>query len=297
MDPQPGGEDSSEKYEGIPYRDLHIAVLKGVVQEKDEELLGSAFMGRWPEDDTTFLFFSEQSRTALGELLRRRPHLELMEEHRFSFEEWHGGRLEPTRVERFLITPAWEKPITEEDTVSIIMDPGVVFGTGLHPTTRDCLRALLALWARSPFETVVDLGTGTGVLAVASALLGAKRVLAVDLNPLCVKTARRNVRLNHLEDRVQVVEGAAEDWAGQKADCVIGNLHYEVLKGLVKGEFLRGTPWFIFSGLLRSQARLFKAHLQGLGLHLLSQWNHEDTWYTLMVQNMMPHTLPPSPGK
>lgn len=69
----------------------------------------------------------------------------------------------------------------DEDVIKIRLDPGVVFGNCLHPTTRDCLKALSLVAEMDPLDYVLDLGTGTGVLAVAAALLGAKRVVAVDL--------------------------------------------------------------------------------------------------------------------
>jgi ribosomal protein L11 methyltransferase len=273
----------------LPYGNLHIAILRGLVMEADEAILGKAFIGRWLEDDTSFLFFSEPYRMEVLELLKMRPDLELMEEHRFTYEEWHGGRLEPTRVERFLIIPPWENAEIEAGVIPIVLDPGVVFGTGLHPTTRDCLRALVFLRDRTLYESVLDLGTGTGILAVASALLGAKRVLAVDLNPLCAKTAEHNVELNQLKEVIQVMEGRVEDFAGWSADLIIANLHYDALTALTEAKVFQSSSWFIFSGLLRSQASRFTTRLRDCGLHLVREWDHENTWFTLLATPSFGH--------
>jgi ribosomal protein L11 methyltransferase len=126
----------------------------------------------------------------------------------------------------------------------------------------------LLFTTKASFETVLDLGTGTGILAIAAARLGASRVLAVDLNPLCVKTSRRNVRLNEVEAVVEVVEGIAEDFAENPADLLVANIHYEVLDDLVEREKFREKPWLILSGLMRSQGRDIKAKLERCGLRI-----------------------------
>jgi len=108
-------------------------------------------------------------------------------------------------------------------------------------------------------------------------------VLAVDLNPLCVKTARRNVRLNGVEAVVGVLEGRAEDFTEKPADLVVANIHYEVLKELVDKERFREKPWLILSGLMRSQGRDMKTKLERSGLSIVREWDGEGTWTTLLV--------------
>jgi ribosomal protein L11 methyltransferase len=130
---------------------------------------------------------------------------------------------------------------------------------------------------------VVDLGTGTGVLALASALLGAEQVLAVDLNPLCVKTTKNNVQLNHLESRIEVREGRAEDYAEVPADLMLANIHWDVLKSLLAKEGFRKSPWIVLSGLMRSHARDLESDLALYGLSVVKAWEDEATWYTMLV--------------
>ena len=200
------------------YEDLYIYLIKGLVHSKEEPTLGQAFLWNWIEEETSFLFFSEPAEEIVAVLLIRRPDLQLLENYHFSYEEWQGAFSEPIRIDRFLIVPPWLDAVEGPGETKILLDPGLVFGTGLHASTRDSLRALSYVHAQFPVKKVVDLGTGTGVLALAGALLGAQQVLAVDLNPLCVNTARKNVQWNHLEDRIEVKEGRAEDFAELRAD-------------------------------------------------------------------------------
>ncbi|NTV58427.1 MAG: methyltransferase domain-containing protein [Deltaproteobacteria bacterium] len=211
--------------------------------------------------------------------------MKFLENYHFSYEEWQGAFSEPLRIDRFLIVPPWVDAVEGPGETKILMDPGLVFGTGLHASTRDSLKALSYVHFRSDIKKVVDLGTGTGVLAMASALLGAEQVLAVDLNPLCVQTATRNVQLNHLESRMEVKEGRAEDYAEEPADLMLANIHWDVLKSLLAREGFRKNLWIILSGLMRSHARDLEADLARYGLQIVKTWEDEATWYTMLVRS------------
>jgi ribosomal protein L11 methyltransferase len=268
-----------------PYKDLFIYHLKGQVGDEEELVLGEHFLGNWLEDDTSFLFFSMPSRENVSGLLRMRSDLELIEDYNLTYEEWQGSALKPMVIERFLIHPPWEEWVEDEGKTEIILDPGVVFGTGLHPTTKDCLKALVHLHRQSSPQRVLDLGTGTGILALAAALLGAERVLAVDLNPLSVKTAQTNVGLNNLEGSIEVVRGLAEDFVQETADLIVANLQHSVIVKLLERKGFLEKRWFIISGLLRSEVRDIRYHLVQNNLDVVREWDHENTWYTLLVRN------------
>ena len=137
-----------------PYQDLYIYLLKGVVKEQDENSLGAAFVGNWVEDDSSFLFFVSSAEKEVDKLLKTCPGLELIETHHFAYEQWQGGGVKPFKVDNFVIVPPWEEGVADEDGNRIILDPGVVFGNGLHPTTRDCLKALAYTNRQGPFTTV-----------------------------------------------------------------------------------------------------------------------------------------------
>jgi ribosomal protein L11 methyltransferase len=265
------------------YNDLYIYLIKGLVPREEESSLGSSFLGNWVEEDTCFLFFSETSSGIVSELLKRHSELQLLESYHFSYEEWQGAFSEPLRIDRFLIVPPWVESAAGPGETKILLDPGIVFGTGLHASTRDSLKALSYVHSRSDIKKVVDLGTGTGVLALASALLGAQQVLAVDLNPLCVKTAKTNVQLNRLESRIEVKEGRAEDFAEIPADLMLANIHWDVLKSLLAKEGFRKSRWIVLSGLMRSHARDLDSDLTRYGLRIVKTWEDEATWYTMLV--------------
>ena len=179
------------------------------------------------------------------------------------------------------ICPPWEKAASGNGRL-IVLDPGVVFGTGTHPTTRDCLAAIENIFALDTPSIVLDLGTGTGLLALAAGRLGSRRILAVDNNFLAARTAGRNVRLNQLEDVVQAIQGRAEDFVQQAADLLIANIHYDVLHRLISAENLTGKTWFVLSGLLRTQARDVEHQLAQMPVDLLRRWECEGTWFTFM---------------
>ena len=141
------------------------------------------------------------------------------------------------------------------------------------------------LHGQSSLGRVLDLGTGTGILALAAALLGAEKVLAVDLNPLSVKTAQKNVRLNGLDGSIEVVEGLAEDFVEKTADLVVANLHHSVILKLLEKKGFMEKSWFIISGLLRRQVREIRYQLDKRDLHVTREWDQEGTWYTLLVRN------------
>ncbi|MBW2023113.1 MAG: 50S ribosomal protein L11 methyltransferase [Deltaproteobacteria bacterium] len=265
-----------------PYEKLYVYLLDGVASLSDEKELGSFFIGNWKEGNNSFLFFSRPSRDKVDMFLESRPELKLLDEYEMDYDQWQGQGLERLDIAGFSIVPFW---LVNEETPkshgTIILDPGVVFGNGLHPTTQDCLRAVRWIMESATVESVLDLGTGTGILAIAAAHLGASRVLAIDLNPLCAKTAQRNVLLNGLEDVIEVREGAAQEFLRYRADLVLANLDYGVIADLLKNEAMRDKPGFVFSGLLRTPYRELRSLLDQYGIEVVKEWDHEMTWFTV----------------
>jgi ribosomal protein L11 methyltransferase len=266
-----------------PYKDLYVYLVDGPVPARFEAGLGAAFIGNWVEGTQSFLFFSSPARGSLEWLLNEMPKLAVTDEFLFTYDEWQGGGLVPIRIGPFLIHPPWLSLDSSPEEIRIVLDPGVVFGNGLHPTTRDCLLALFHVFEKgSGADSMIDLGTGTGILALASAKLGARKVIAVDLNPLCVKTARVNVCLNGLEERVSVHEGKAEDHIGKENDLVVANLHFGLIETLFGMGGFRTARGVIVSGLLRTQWREARHALVMNGYRIEREWDHEMTWFTIL---------------
>ena len=273
----------------FPYDQLYIYFLNARVNREDESFLGDEFIGNWVEGETSFLFFNTSSDANVSRLLGMRPELRVIDQYRMDYEQWQGGALYPLYLGEFVIVPPWQAEGVKRRGKTIILDPGVVFGNGLHPTTQHCLHALSFLRQSFRFRRVADLGTGTGVLAVACGLVGAEKVLAADLNPLCTRTAHRNVDLNRLSQVIEVVEGNALDVSFEKVDLVIANIHYDVLHGLLDRDDFRRVPWIIISGLMRSQVREVRQQLKTYEMPIMREWDHEMTWYTILAGGRRMH--------
>ena len=264
------------------YQDLYIYYIEGSLKREEESHLGLTFLGNWAEEDSSFLFFTQPSKDLVQRIIDKDKRLRLVDEFHFTYEEWLGGKVIPRKVSRFFIVPPWEDRQQDDGELKMLLNPGVVFGTSLHPTTRDSLLALLEISDKLLSYRVLDLGTGTGILAIGAALLGAERVLAVDNNPLAVKTATLNVKLNGLEESIKVREGLAENIVESPSDLLIANIHYYIILKLIKeGGFIK-KKYFILSGLMRSQAMDIKLELSRYPVEIVHEWDNDMVWRTIL---------------
>ncbi len=243
------------------YQHLYIYQVEGKVD--DRGITSPDYIGCWNEGDSSFLFFHADERELVEELIRRGRGARLIDAYDMDYEDWQGEGLSSFRVGSLWFCPphAGQEDIPDGCRV-LPFDPGVVFGTGLHPTTYDTLHLIVNLFKRHVPETVLDLGTGTGILALACAALGARKILAVDINRLSVKTARENVMMNGFDRIVSVREAPAETVIGQPADLAVMNMHYQVLERLTETEGFRDKRWVILSGLLRTDYMTLLRKLQ-----------------------------------
>jgi ribosomal protein L11 methyltransferase len=262
-----------------PYQDLFIYYLEGRVQPSAALQACDGFIGNWEEEGDSFLFFSRPAEETVNLLIEQQSHLTLADSYRMAYEDWQGGDARPITVGRLHIVAPWHTDIPADGSDVVLLDPGVVFGTGVHPTTHDCLTALQLAMDRSPVTQVLDLGTGTGLLALAAARLGAERVLAIDLNHLAVQTARRNVGLNNMRDRVLVAQGNAKNFMDLAGDLMVSNIHYDAMRVLVDAPEFRAHKQYVLSGLLRSQAKHIETSLLRRST-ILQKWERDGIWYT-----------------
>lgn len=264
----------------LPETMLSIYCLKGRLS--DRRTFPRGFLGDWQEDGPSFLFFREPQPDFIAGLLREDTTLALVDQYRMSYREWQGTTIEPFRVGRFLITPPWIRAAAGPDEYRVVLDPGVVFGTGTHPTTCACLAAMEIACRAGSVSRLLDLGTGTGLLALAGVQLGCRQVIAVDANLLAARTAQRNVLLNNAQDRVMVVNGRAEAMCGVAADLLVANIGYPVLRPLVTSDAFLQQKWFVLSGLQTGEAEKIQALLEALPAVVLRHWHTDRLWHTFL---------------
>lgn len=193
----------------------------------------------------------------------------------------------PLRIgRRLLVRPQWIAHEVADDELEIVLDPGMAFGTGTHPSTQLCLQAL-ERHVRAG-DQVLDLGCGSGILAIAAARLGATDVLALDKDPVAVQAARQNFALNACAARVCARLGslnALQD-ATQGFDLIVVNILAQVITQLCEeglARVLRPGGHGIFSGLIHDQAVEVEAALCRAGLSPVGRLQQDD-WIALVAR-------------
>lgn len=184
---------------------------------------------------------------------------------------WHRFFKPVEAGERFLICPDWEQCNSRKREV-IYINPGRAFGIGSHETTRICI-ALLEKYISDDVVNLLDIGTGTGILAIISARLGVKEIMAVDIDPAAVDAARENVEKNGVKERVTVRHGdLAKDVQG-KYSLIVANLLPDLIINLlpVIPDLMEENTRLILSGIIREKKETVLSHLHKLNLELLDE--------------------------
>jgi ribosomal protein L11 methyltransferase len=201
-------------------------------------------------------------------------------------EEWATAwkkYYHPVKIsERFTIVPTWEEytPVSSDELI-IELDPGMAFGTGTHPTTVMCIQALERTVQAS--DEVIDVGTGSGVLSIAAAMLGAKKVTALDLDEVAVNSARLNIELNHVHHAVDVKQNNLLDGVEHGADIVVANILAEVIlrfTGDVSSVVKQGG-YFIASGIIQPKKQEVKDAMIEAGFSIVETLQMED-WVAII---------------
>ena len=204
-------------------------------------------------------------------------------------ETWKAN-YQPIRLgRRLVIVPAWLDPPLNREEVAVRLEPGMAFGTGTHPTTHLCLALLEEVL--QPGQSVIDLGCGSGILAIAAARLGAGSVLAVDIDPEAVRTARLNAAANGLARNVHVEQGSladilASNFELSSAGLVFANILARVIVQFAEhglARLLAPGGNLIVSGILADQVGEVEDSFRAQGIIIVERRQIED-WVALLCR-------------
>ena len=193
-------------------------------------------------------------------------------------QDYHTLRL----GRRLVIVPQWEEYEPQADDLVIRLEPGMAFGTGLHPTTRLCAQVLEDLV--QPGQRVLDVGTGSGILAIAAVRLGAAEVLGTEIDPVAVQAARENVERNGVAEQVRVVEAASPAGLGAWG-LVVANILPHILLDMAAAlaECTAPGGWLVLSGILDTRVDEVALGFAAQGMRLV-QTRQEKDWTALVFQ-------------
>lgn len=222
-------------------------------------------IGAWIEDDTTILFFHRPKERLVADLCGRTG-ARLIYQADLAYEDWEaGGAISPFTIDGLTVAPLWHT-----GPADILLDPSVIFGSGFHPSTRLCLEALLKYTAcpEISIKSAMDLGCGTGLLAIAAAKRGIARITAIDNNPLACEVATANAVRNAVQPPVTVrhQDLRRHHPATAGIDLVMANLYKGLMLELWADESFWQADLYILAGFISSMEEEL---LTALPAHLL----------------------------
>ena len=203
-------------------------------------------------------------------------------------EEWATAwkkYYHPVKIsEKFTIVPTWENytPVHTDELI-IELDPGMAFGTGTHPTTVLCIQALERIVKKD--DVVIDVGTGSGVLSIAAAMLGASSVLALDLDEVAVRSAKLNTKLNKVHEKTTVRQNNLLSGIDEQAEVIVANILAEVIVRFTDDVYrlLQKDGYFIASGIILQKKEEVKDAIIASGLEIIETVQMED-WVSITAQ-------------
>lgn len=185
--------------------------------------------------------------------------------------------------EKLVIKPSWEDYDASKDEIVIDIDPGMAFGTGTHASTYLCLEIMEEMGIGG--KNIIDIGTGSGILAIAAAKLGAKSVTAIDLDPVCISTTTENSKLNKCEDIIDVFEADLTKGIDGIYDVALINIIAEVIVELLDylHENLKHGSKVILSGIINENAQMVYDKLDEMGYIVVSS-RQKDGWTAIHAE-------------
>jgi ribosomal protein L11 methyltransferase len=274
-----GARADAEKAVEIIEADLRLEAATFSILEEDESL-NVWRIDAFPRDEEEARLLTEKL-TTIRALTIKKIHL--------ADADWLAmalSGLPPVREGRFVVFGAHDSARVAANVVSLEIEAGAAFGTGHHGTTAGCLRAYDQLLKRTHFRRVLDVGAGTGVLAIAAARTGAREVIGVDIDRDSVRISVENAKLNRARARFIHASGLDDPRvrAGRPYDLVFANILARPLISLAQDirMALRPGGVAILSGLLRVQERQVRAAYENRGFRLQTRIRR-DAWCTLVL--------------
>lgn len=264
-------------------RDIGLGADEGAAQDLEQIVAVRAYVSMVDDVDRK----KQQIEEALWHLSRithiPEPTFRVVDE-----SDWANAWREHYHVahlgERFVIKPSWREYEAQPHEIVLELDPGMAFGTGLHPTTQMCLAAI-EKYAQPDMHTL-DLGTGSGILAIGAAKLGVKSIVAIDNDPVAVKAAVENAALNHVEHAVKCSVGSLTEAAAETYDLIVVNILARVIIAMCEdqlGRVVRSGGLAIFAGLIDTQEYGVREALTTQGLDVIDRLQDKD-WVCLMAR-------------
>lgn len=191
----------------------------------------------------------------------------------------------PVSISRFMtIVPSWEDYQPKSDQEKILrLDPGMAFGTGTHPTTRLSLQALEIVMQGG--ESILDVGTGSGVLSIAAKLMGAGKIHAFDVDDIAVRSAEKNIQLNPAAKDIQVSANDLLKGIHEQVDIVVANILAEIIVPLVPQAWqnLKPQGYFLTSGIIKDKFETVRDSMTQQGFLIIETLRMKD-WYGIIAQ-------------
>ncbi len=192
----------------------------------------------------------------------------------------------PEKVsEKFVVKPTWREYTPEADELIIELDPGRAFGTGSHPTTSLCLKLMEENISEG--DSVIDVGTGSGILMIAADRLGASEIYGTDIDELAVESAKENLELNNIsEDKAKVYKGDLISVVeNKKFDIVVANILADVLLILLHdiSKVVKPNGKIIFSGIIEDKCELLRREVESLGF-TVEEIKADKEWRAMLIK-------------
>lgn len=185
--------------------------------------------------------------------------------------EWKK-HYKPLKVgKRILIKPTWEEAVGNDDDILIQLDPGMAFGTGTHESTKMCIE-FLEKYVKER-RSLLDVGCGSGILSIVGAKLGCSEVLAIDIDPVAVRTAEDNINANGVKEKVHAETAVIEDINGQIFDIIVANIVADVIINITSTvrKSLEEGGIYIVSGIIKDRKQDVEDKLVSEGFKVLEQ--------------------------